>query len=71
MPDLASNLTSLVGVQTPPNNGYSIESKQILSENEARVKVGMQYSGSGKIYKDVDLVMEEGIWKISNFAVGG
>lgn len=62
---LARGLALFVGVQDMPNQGISVEDLQVGGD-QANLIVGMNYSGSSRILKSINMVVENGVWKIDS-----
>lgn len=62
---LSSDIASFVGIEDVPDQGASVEDLQIFEGGEAALRVGLNYSG-GVVYKDINLVVEEGVWKVDS-----
>ncbi len=62
---LSRDLALMVGVQDVPDQGVSVEDLRVESD-QAWLTVGMNYSGSGQTLRVVELVQEDGFWKVAD-----
>lgn len=65
---LVNDLAQFVGVQDVPDQGASVEDLQVISDNQAILVVGLNYSGSGRVLRNVHLVVENGEWKVDRIS---
>lgn len=59
----SGELARFVGVQDIPDLGASVEDLKIVSEKEATLIVGLNFSG-GRVLKAIHLSAENGEWKV-------
>lgn len=64
---LFNDLTQFIGVQDAPDQGASVEDLQIVSDAEAYLVVGLNFSG-GRTERNVHLVVENGMWKVDRMS---
>lgn len=57
------DIAEFIGIQDVPDQGVSVEDLQIISDREAVLVVGLNYSG-GRTLRNVHLVAENGVWKV-------
>jgi hypothetical protein len=62
---ISRDLAAFMGVQDVPDQGASVEDLQIISENQATLIVGLNFSG-GRVLRAVDLIVEDSQWKVDS-----
>jgi hypothetical protein len=62
---ISRDLAAFMGLQDVPDQGASVEDLQIISENQATVIVGLNFSG-GRVLRAVDLIVEDSQWKVDS-----
>ncbi len=64
-------LAGLMGVQDVPDQGVSTEDLQIVEKGRsATLIVGLNYSGTGQVIRNIHLVGEGGVWKVDGVSPG-
>lgn len=61
--NIVADMAQFVGVQDVPDQGVSVEDMQVMEDNSVILILGLNYS-SGRVLKAVNLVNEEGAWKV-------
>jgi LysM repeat protein len=62
----AANYAFFVGIQDVPDQGISVEDLRINSPTQAFLIVGLNYSGSGRVLRSVNMVVENEEWKVAS-----
>jgi hypothetical protein len=62
---LSQDLAAFLGIQDVPDQGASVEDLQIISDTEAQLFIGLNYSG-GRTLRTVHLVVENDAWKVDS-----
>lgn len=66
--NVSRDVAQFIGVQDAPDQGASVEDLQIVSDTEAYLVVGLNYSG-GRTERNVHLVAEDGMWKVDRVSI--
>lgn len=66
---LSRDLALFVGVQDVPDQGVSVENLIINEDGKATLVLGLNYSGSGRVLRNVNLIIEDGKWKVNSVSV--
>lgn len=66
---ISSDMAQFIGVQDMPDQGVSVEDLQVVSATEVVLVIGMNYSGSGQVLRDVVLIYENDTWKVDGVRV--
>lgn len=61
---ISSDMAQFIGVQDMPDQAISVEDLQVVSDTEAVLTIGMNYSTSGQVLRDVALIYEDNGWKV-------
>jgi len=62
---ITQDIARFIGVQDMPDLGVSVEDLQVGSDTQMTLIVGLNYSGSGQTLRAIELVLEEGVWKVN------
>lgn len=65
---LSRDIAAFVKIQDVPDQGVSVEDLQIVSEREAYLVVGLNYSG-GRVLRNIHVVIEDGAWKVDRISI--
>lgn len=65
---LSRDMATFAKIQDVPDQGVSVEDLQIVSEREAYLVVGLNYSG-GRLLRNIHLVIEDGMWKVDRISI--
>jgi LysM repeat protein len=61
-----ANYAFFIGIQDVPDQGISVEDLQVYAPTRASLIVGLNYSGSGRLLRAVNLIVENGEWKVDS-----
>lgn len=66
MDTISRDAAAFVGIQDVPDLGVTVEDLQFPEDGRAQLIVGLNYSGSGFQKKSIEMVREEGAWKVDS-----
>ena len=65
---ITRDFARLMAVPDLPDQGIRIEGLATTGEDHMTVALGLYYSGSGVLYRNANLLFEDGSWKIDSFS---
>lgn len=66
---ISNDMAQFIAVQDMPDQGISVEDLTVVSDTQVVLTVGMNYSGSGQVLREVLLVRENDTWKVDDVRI--